>query len=82
VNATETHNAIAYLDAHGFTRDPATGWYDHATGRARMVIDDAEAACLTVYAFTADRAHLLKWRIQLYYAPLAVVAATATAATT
>jgi hypothetical protein len=80
-NTTATNEAIAYLQAHGFTHDPGPNWYDHASGYARVELIDDEAACFTVYAFTHDRALLVRWQVQLYGAPLSVFAATVAAAT-
>jgi len=79
-NTTATNEAISYLEAHGFAHDPGPNWYDHASGYARVEVIDAEATCLTMYAFTHDRALLVRWQVQLYHAPLPVLAATVTAA--
>lgn len=81
-NTTATNEAIAHLEAHGFTHDPGPNWYDHTSGYARVELIDAEATCFTVYAFTHDRARLVQWQVQLYHAPLVVFAATVAAATT
>jgi hypothetical protein len=75
---TATTEAIAYLTAHGFTHNPEMNWYEHKW--ARVVVVDAEAACLDVYAFTRDRLGFLAWRAQLTHAPLPVFTATVTAA--
>lgn len=72
--------AIAYLEAHGFTHDPGRNSYSHASGYARVELIDAEARCFTVHAFTHDRARLARWQVQLRHAPLPVLAATVTAA--
>ncbi|WP_414944879.1 hypothetical protein [Amycolatopsis sp. cmx-11-32] len=84
-NAT-TDEVIAYLTGHGFAphRKGSGLWvsfdYVHATGNARVAVTDAGAACFDVYAFTRDGYRLQAWRVQLTGAPLAVVAATVTAA--
>ena len=80
-STTDATEATTYLTAHGYTHTPGPNWYDHASGYARVEPIDAEAGCFTVYAFTHDRARLLRWQVQLYHAPLSVFAATVNAAT-
>jgi hypothetical protein len=79
-DTTATNETIAYLEAHGFTHDPGSNWYDHDRGYARVELIDTEAACFTVYTFTHDRALVVTWQVQLYHAPLAVFGATVSAA--
>ncbi|MFD8493903.1 hypothetical protein [Amycolatopsis sp. NPDC059657] len=75
---TPADEAIAHLTARGFTHNPHMNWYEHRW--ARVAILDAEAACFDVCVFTRDPYGLLAWRAQLTHAPLAIFAATVTAA--
>ena len=84
--STPTDEVIAYLTAHGFTlRQKGSGlWvsyrYVHATGNASVEVLDDEAACFTVRAFTRDHGRNVAWEVRLIHAPLAVFAATISAA--